>query len=215
MAAAFSIISLVIFFGAWACACAHSTPGNSVPARPIPEQVFMKLRRSSIFILLIGQSPGARVRYHSTPSAGSQLFCCQNSGGHTPAMAPISFSRAKLNVVRFVHLERSFHDPSQKVFDFPATRACDFLAPASANDNGRESSRRRERSCPQGSGDYSENFPGTCFFSWSECPGAIPQQRRGPLRRRSLRSRGNGGQLRLLDGNQGEIPSLSAERSYA
>src|SRR4029077_14661424 len=56
MAAAFSIISLVIFFAAWAFACAHSTPGKSVPARPIPEHVFMKSRRSSIFILPIGQS---------------------------------------------------------------------------------------------------------------------------------------------------------------
>src|SRR5260370_157312 len=36
MEAALSIISLVIFAAPFACACAHSTPGNSVPASPIP-----------------------------------------------------------------------------------------------------------------------------------------------------------------------------------
>src|ERR1700722_14421545 len=51
MAAALSIISLVIFFVPSACACAHKTPGNSVPARPIAEHVFMKFRRCNISFL--------------------------------------------------------------------------------------------------------------------------------------------------------------------
>src|SRR5437899_1700305 len=74
MADAFSIISLVIFFAPSAFACAHNTPGKSVPARPIPEHVFMKFRRSSIFILRIGQSAGARVRYHSIRRPGRSSF---------------------------------------------------------------------------------------------------------------------------------------------
>src|ERR1700688_4244405 len=57
MAAAFSIISLVIFFTPCACACAHNAPGKSVPAKPIPENVFMKFRGSSILTLLFAQSP--------------------------------------------------------------------------------------------------------------------------------------------------------------
>src|SRR5258707_12468487 len=66
MAAAFSIISLVIFFAPCACACAQSTPGKSVPARPIPEQVFMKFRRSSISLTSPSRNhAGARVRYHT------------------------------------------------------------------------------------------------------------------------------------------------------
>src|SRR5262249_48507271 len=49
MAAAFSIISLVIFRAP--CASAHNTPGNRVPPSPIAEQDFMKFRRSSIDFL--------------------------------------------------------------------------------------------------------------------------------------------------------------------
>src|ERR1700693_5319267 len=67
MAAAFSIISLVIFFAPCVCACAHRTPGNSVPAKPIPEQVFMKFRRSSM-VLLPFEFFFRRVPYHTNSS---------------------------------------------------------------------------------------------------------------------------------------------------
>jgi hypothetical protein len=53
-------ISLVIFFALCVCACAHNTPGNNVPARPIPEQVFMKFRRSTMHALPICALPQAR-----------------------------------------------------------------------------------------------------------------------------------------------------------
>src|SRR5882762_3529282 len=70
MAAALSIISLVIFFAPCACACAHSTPGNSVPASPIPEQVFMKFRRSSMVLPPLNPSSGA---YDITPTPSSNV----------------------------------------------------------------------------------------------------------------------------------------------
>src|ERR1700687_1279703 len=65
MEAALSIISLVIL--APPCACAHNTPGNRVPASPIPEHVFMKFRRSSILILSFMQPRGRarKIAHHA------------------------------------------------------------------------------------------------------------------------------------------------------
>src|SRR5258708_29751251 len=101
------------------------------------------------------------------------------------------------NVIRCTRPERNLHGALWKMFCSSVCVAVDFVHPASANDDGRESSRRGERSCPQAGGPHCENFPGACFLSLPECSDVIPQQRRRPPRRRSLCSRGNGGQLRL------------------
>src|SRR5580704_8893362 len=73
MAAALSIISLVIFFAPSACACAHKSPGNSVPASPIAEHVFMKFRRCSIRFL----QSFVRSRAILQPTIGSSAHLLQ------------------------------------------------------------------------------------------------------------------------------------------
>src|ERR1700704_1999125 len=175
MEAALSIISLVIFVAPCACACAHSTPGNSVPARPIPEHVFMKFRRSSILILSFRSPAGARVRYHTTALAVSRPFLFPKmQWARAAPMALFLFSGTKLDVVGFPHAERSFHDPTQEVFHFPAARTSEFPSPASPCRKSRSPARRGQRGGPQGRRYFSENFSGARFFSRTERAGPVP-----------------------------------------
>src|SRR6267143_2452605 len=102
MEAALSIISLVIFAAPCACACAHNTPGNSVPASPIPEHVFMKFRRSSILILSFMQPRGRARKIAHHPFGPFALFCSRKCMGPEQRRWPsFLFSGTKLNVVRF------------------------------------------------------------------------------------------------------------------
>src|SRR5947207_13951765 len=136
MAAALSIISLVIFFAPSAFACAHNTPGKSVPAKPIPEHVFMKFRRSSIFILPIGQSRRRARKISQRPPAQSQLF--PESGGSGPrGWRSFLYSGAERTVVRFKHPERSFHGAIRKMLRCDVCVASDTLSPAAATGDGR------------------------------------------------------------------------------
>src|SRR5260370_4186650 len=147
MAAAFSIVSLVIFFAA--CACAHNTPGKSVPARPIPEQVFTKFRRSSMLVLLFVESRrrARKIPHHGPhPLHTVDRFLVRGVVSDCPAAA--FFARTLHTIVRFAHPERSFHDTVHAVFGFPVHLASEFLPAASANDDGRPSFRRREGSHP-------------------------------------------------------------------
>src|ERR1700674_1879348 len=184
MEAALSIISLVIFAAPCACACAHSTAGNSVPARPIPEHVFMKFRRCSILILPIVQSRRrARKISHLRFGGFAAFFISENTMGQSSADGPpFLFSRTKPDVVAFPHTERSFHDPTQEVFHFPTARASEFPSPASPYRKSRQPTRRGQRGGSQGRRYFSENFSGARFFSRPECASPVPQQRWGPLR---------------------------------
>src|SRR6266850_658677 len=121
MAAAFSIISLVIFFAPCACACAHRTPGNSVPASPIPEHVFMKFRRSSMLLLLF-EFFFRRVPYHTN----SSTRCADHLLGEDKADSSIGKT-----VVRCRHLERSIHGAIRKIVRFFDRPALDLCSPAS------------------------------------------------------------------------------------
>src|SRR6266436_2167042 len=140
MAEALSIISLVIFFAPCACACAHSTPGNSVPASPIPEQVFMKFRRSSMVLPPLNPSSGA---YDITPTASGNCAACLFR--MRKAGSRLSSCRS---VVRCRHLERSLHGALRKIVRFLDWPALDLHSVAHANGDGRQSSRGGEGSCP-------------------------------------------------------------------
>src|SRR5882762_1619916 len=173
--AALSIISLVILAAPCACACAHSTPGNSVPASPIPEHVFMKFRRSSILILSFMQPRGRARKIAHHPFGPFALFCSRKCMGPEQRRWPsFLFSGTKLNVVRFPHSQRSFHDAIQEVFRFPAARASGLPSPASPCRQGRQPSRRRQGGCPKSRRHFSKDFPGTRFFPGPACPGAVP-----------------------------------------
>src|SRR5260370_15684418 len=87
-----SIIFLVVLGAPCACACAHNTPGNSVPASPIPEHVFMKFRRSSIFILSFVQPRGrARKISHHRFGGLAAFFVPVNARGQSSARVPRFF----------------------------------------------------------------------------------------------------------------------------
>src|SRR6267143_105784 len=183
MEAALSIISLVIFAAPCACACAHNTPGSSVPARPIPEHAFIKFRRSSILILSFVQPRGrARKIAHHVIDRFAAFFPRKCSEPEQRRWPSFLFSGTKLNVVRFPHPQRSFHDPIQKVFHFPAARASELPSPASPCRQSRQPARGGQRGCPQGRRHFSKDFPGTRFFPRPKCPGAVPQQRWRSLR---------------------------------
>src|SRR5258708_3588330 len=113
--------------------------------------------------------------------------------GSAAANGSFLFSGCKQIVIRCTHPERSLHGALWKIFGSSVSIGVDFRRAASANDDGRESSRRGKRSCPQGGGHHSKNLPRTRFLPRPECAGAIPQQWRGAFCRRSLCSRGNGG----------------------
>src|ERR1700704_1810791 len=140
MAAALSIISLVIFFAPCACACAHSTPGNSVPASPIPEQVFMKFRRSGMVLPPL-KPFFRRVRYHTNSlKQWRRMFLPDERPG--PCLSSCK------NVVRCRHLERSLHGALCKIvrsLDWPAL---ELHSAAHANGDGRQFSRGGAGSYP-------------------------------------------------------------------
>src|SRR5258706_7704238 len=123
MAAAFSIISLVIFFAPCAGAGAHSTPGRSVPASPIPEHVFMKFRRSSM-VLLPFESFFRRVPYHTNSST-------RCAGGLFRIGEDKADSSIGKTVVRCRHLERSIHGAIRKTVRFLDRTDLDLCFPAS------------------------------------------------------------------------------------
>src|ERR1700716_2066154 len=146
MEAALSIISLVIFVAPCACACAHNSPGNSVPASPIPEHAFMKFRRSSILILSFMQPRGRARKIAHHPFGPFALFCSRKCiGPEQRRWLSFLFSGTKLNVVRFPHPQRSFHDAIQEVFHFPAARASELRSPESPCRQSRQPARHRNR----------------------------------------------------------------------
>src|SRR5260370_20637213 len=96
MEPALSITSLVICSAPGSVACPHSTPGNSVPASPIPEHVFMKFRRSTIFILSSVQ-PCERARKisHHRLNRFAAFFGPENAGGQSSTDGPRFFFPAR------------------------------------------------------------------------------------------------------------------------
>src|SRR5467141_1707724 len=96
-------------------------------------------------------------------------------------MAVVSLFRTKPSVIRCTHPERSLHGALREILYSPVCVTSGVLRPASANGDGRQSSRRREGSCPQSGRYHSEDFPRARFLPRTECSGAVPQQRRGAL----------------------------------
>src|SRR5215469_13767412 len=172
MAAALSIISFVIFVAPCVCACAHNTPGNNVPAKPIPEQVFMKFRRSSIFILHTCHSC-ARVPYHITrlPTASWKKRTALPAG---LSLWPLRSLLSVWNPVSCLYLERSCDETLRKAFRILPSLALRLRFPSDARCQSQQLI-CRTRHHPHGPRHHSQTFSRTRLFPRSSRRGATSQ----------------------------------------
>src|SRR5258706_992627 len=119
-AAAASIISFVIFTAPFACACAQSTPGNKVEAKPKPPHVAIKRRRSIIRLPPRKTTSG---RHYTILSAATSCRKAAKSKRATKNEEPLPSAKGK----RLSHREAKSMSS-----DLPSRRASAGLALAFA-----------------------------------------------------------------------------------